>query len=96
MKKGFSLIELLVSLVIISVVMVFLTSFVLNLRDEKGNVDIDIPMYINQASISRALNYDAIDHGGICNVTISGNNAEIKYGDGITRKIITNRSLLDG
>ena len=94
MKKGFSLIELLVSLVIISVVMVFLTSFVLNLRDEKGNVDIDIPMHINQAAISRTLNYDAVEYGGICNVTTNGTNAEIIYANTETRQIkLNNRTL---
>lgn len=89
MKKGFSLIELLVSLVIISAVMVFLTSFVLNLRDDKSNVIIDVPAYINQASISRTLNYDAIKHGGICNVEITndGKRSDITYVDNETREI---------
>ena len=96
MKKGFSLIELLVSLVIISAVMVFLTSFVLNLRDEKGEINIDVQANINQASISRALNYDAIEHGGICNVEITNNgkNCEITYVDEETRQIILNEGTL--
>lgn len=96
MKKGFSLIELLVSLVIISAVMVFLTSFVLNLRDEKGEINIDVQANINQASISRALNYDAIKHGGICNVEITNNgkNCEITYVDEETRQIILNEGTL--
>ena len=94
MKKGFSLIELLVSLVIISAVMVFLTSFVLNLRDEKGEINIDVQANINQASISRALNYDAIEHGGICRINISGNTATIKYVDEAEKKIILNNKTL--
>lgn len=94
MKKGFSLIELLVSLVIISIVMVFLTSFVLNLRDERGEVNIDIPMYINQASISRALNYDAIEHGGICYININDGNVEVRYSDRVTKKVLLNDNTL--
>ena len=81
MKKGFSLIELLVSLVIISIVVVFISAFVLNLRDEKGQLVIDVPYYINQASISKTLNFDAKENG-ISNVATSNNGktCTINYG----------------
>ena len=84
MKKGFSLIELLVSLVIISIVVVFISSFVLNLRDEKGNIDIDIRTHITQAAISRRLNYDAIINSGInsVNITNSGKTCTVSYNNG--------------
>ena len=90
MKKGFSLVELLVSLVIISMVVVFISSFVLNLRDEKGNINIDVKTRINQTSISRRLNYDVIKFGGISD--IASDNAEhptytIIYNSGDIRKL---------
>lgn len=91
MKKGFSLVELLVSLVIISIVVVFISSFVLNLRDEKGNVDIDIRLQINKAAISRKLNSDAVFYEGISNITAStvqgGQNLRITYNNGEIRDV---------
>lgn len=59
MKKGFSLVELLVSLVIISLVMIFISSFILSIKDKKNSFTLNVPTLIDQASISKILNNDA-------------------------------------
>ena len=87
MKKGFTLIELLVSLVIISVTMVFISTFVLNLKDEKGKVIVDIPQKVDQAAISKELNEEAIKYG-ISNIDCeSPLKCTIIYSDGKERLI---------
>ena len=94
MKKGFTLIELLVSLVIISVTMVFISTFVLNLKDEKGKVIIDIPQKVDQAAISKELNEEAIERG-INNINcVSSSKCNITYKDGIVRTVeITSNTI---
>lgn len=62
-KKGFTLIELLVSIVILSIIMVFITSFILNLNGQKGDAQLDLNLLVNQAAISKTINYDAYMYG---------------------------------
>ncbi len=95
MKKGFSLIELLVSLVIISVTMVFISSFILNLKKEKNDSDfLNIPALLDQASISKTLNSDANKYG-ICSLELSNNHhLNITYcNNDISVVEITNNTL---
>ncbi len=63
MKKGFTLIELLVSIVLLSIVMLFMTSLVISFKDQKENLNIDMNLMVNQASISKTINYDAANYG---------------------------------
>lgn len=63
MKKGFSLIELLASLVIISITMIFITSFIVNIRKEKIEMFYDTDIKAVCASISKILNEDALKYG---------------------------------
>lgn len=84
MKKGFTLIELLVSLIIISLTTVFMSVFILNLKDQKNTAVINVPILVDQAAISKRLNEDAINYG------ISGintNNKTIRFKNGFIRKI---------
>ncbi len=72
MKKGFTLVELLVSIAILSIAMVFISVFVLNLKDDRGKVLLNVPVLIDQAAISKKLNYDA-EVMGIKSITPYGN-----------------------
>ena len=94
MKKGFTLIELLVSLVIISVTMVFISTFVLNLKDEKGKVIVDIPQKVDQAAISKELNEDAIGRGISDIDCISSSKCNITYEDGKERTVEINDNTI--
>lgn len=63
MKKGFTLIELLVSIALLSIVMLFMTSLVISFKDQKENLNIDMNLMVNQASISKTINYDVSNYG---------------------------------
>ncbi len=94
MKKGFTLIELLVSLVIISVTMVFISAFVLNLKDEKGKIITDIPQMVNQAAISKELNSDANKYGIRNIIKESNTKCIVKYNNGLIRTIEINNNTI--
>lgn len=92
MKKGFSLIELLVSLVIISITMVFMTVLLTNLRSEKADYYYNANDSVNTASITKILNEDAMKYGikSIELPTASNyGNFLITYGNGSIGKIQT-------
>lgn len=94
MKKGFSLIELLVSLVIISVILVFITSFIVSIKDEKNGLSLNVPVLIDQAAISKILNNDA-NKNGISSITKNNNNKiTITYKDETTGVIEISSSTL--
>lgn len=82
MKKGFSLIELLVSIVIISLTLVFITAFVQNLKNEKGNINFNVQDSISKTSISKELNEYANEYGISNIVKKSATKLEITYKTG--------------
>ncbi len=63
MKKGFTLVELLVSIVLLSIVMLFMTNFVLSFKEQKKESNIDVNLMTNQAAISKTINYDVATYG---------------------------------
>lgn len=91
-KKGFTLIELLVSIVLLSIIMLFMTNFIFKVKDEKGDVenDYNISLMIVQNEMTALLNNDAISKGGIDAINISSeiedenivDNREVSYGNG--------------
>ena len=101
MKKGFSLIELLVSIVIISLVLVFITAFVQNLKNEKGNINFNVQDSISKTSISKELNEYANEYGISNIVKNSAKKLTITYKNGdvgvveINNKTITYKNNSD-
>ena len=71
-KKGFTLIEVIVSVVLVSVVMVSLISSLIQLRKTYTVIHEDSDIIVYSSSISRIINNDLIDNNGIryvsCNI----------------------------
>lgn len=87
MKNGFTLIELLVSIVLLSIVMLFMTNFVVSFKNQKEEANVDINLMTNQAVISKAINYDVANLGFTsisCESTIK---CTITFDDASTRTI---------
>lgn len=62
-KKGFTLVELLVSIAILTVSMVFISAFLLKLMEQKDDNAFDTDAMVNQAAISKTINYDVVSRG---------------------------------
>lgn len=87
MKNGFTLIELLVSIVLLSIVMLFMTNFVVAFKNQKEEANIDINLMTNQAIISRAINYDVANKGFTSVACESSTKCTITFADASTKTI---------
>ncbi len=76
-KKGFTLIELAISLVLLSVVLIFLLNFYNQVRIGDNDSAIEAKLELNKSLISSNLNRDIFDCGGILAVTCSSNTCNI-------------------
>ncbi len=95
-KKGFTLVEIIVTLGLLSVVLVFMMNSIIKLRtsDEKANVD--KTLMINQSIISYKINKDILSHGGISSFSsCTSTSCTMTFTDSIVGTInITNSKTL--
>lgn len=64
-KKGFTIIELIISVSILTIVMVFALNLLVVLKEQETSLDTDTDMILNQAFVSKKINGDIIKNGGI-------------------------------
>lgn len=85
-KKGFTLIEVLVSLTLVSIIAIFLFQIVYILRDIYIEKSVKSELYIETSNISNIINKDILKRtraGSISNVTkVDDNNVRITYSNG--------------
>ena len=95
-NKGFTLVEVLVSLALVSVIAIFLFQIIFIVRDIYAEKNIKSEIYIESANISNVINKDIFekDKDGIYikNINkVSNDELYITYSDGIKSNIIINR-----
>ena len=64
-KKGFTLIEVIVSVLLVSVVLISLLSTLLKLRSTYSDVNKNTDALIYGSSLSRVINNDLMDNNGV-------------------------------
>ena len=62
-KKGFTIIELIISVSILTIVMVFALNLLVVLKEQETSLDTDTDMILNQAFVSKKINGDIIKNG---------------------------------
>lgn len=92
-KKGFTLIELIVSITLVSIILVSLLSTLVKLKQTYEVIEEDSDIRIYSASISRYINNDIIYNKGISNGTCSADKSKctfkLKNGEERTLEIYT-------
>ncbi|MDD6272997.1 MAG: prepilin-type N-terminal cleavage/methylation domain-containing protein [bacterium] len=89
-KKGFTLVEVIMSIVLVSVVLTFMLASLVKLRNTYSEVNENTDALIFSSSISRIINNDLYDNGGIryvgCN--IEGDRCDIILSNSKRRRIV--------
>ena len=88
-KKGFTLIELIVSIVLVSVVMVSMLMALVKLRENYSTVNENANALVYSNAASRIINNDILQNDGIKNVSCSANhlNCDVVLGNGSKRQL---------
>lgn len=68
-KKGFTLVEVTISVALLSLIMVFMLKFISEIRRDEDDISISTDLLLNKAVISKTLNEDVKNSGGISSVT---------------------------
>lgn len=89
-KKGFTLIELMVSIVLLSIVLVFMMNTLIKLRDTNLASGVETNILVGQAIISKTINTDILSSGGISSYTCAGKTVALNLNDGTKREILLN------
>ena len=87
-KKGFTLIELIVSLALLSIVLVFMFNLLVILKGEEKVSALDMKLAVNQSIISKHINNDIISNKQIKNVSCTSISCDITFNNGINKNII--------
>lgn len=89
-KEGFTLVEVIVSVILVSVVMTSMLAALVKIRETYDTVHENTDAIIYSSSISRILNKDVSNNGGIryadCN--LEGSSCEILFANNNKRKIV--------
>lgn len=88
-RKGFTLIELIVSIVLVSVVMVSMLMALVKLRENYSTVNENANALVYSNAASRIINNDILQNDGIKNVSCSANhlNCDMMLGNGNKRQL---------
>ena len=88
-KKGFTLVELIVSIVLVSVVMVSMLMALVKLRENYSTVSENANALVYSNAASRIINNDILQNDGIKNVSCSANhlNCDVVLGNGNKRQL---------
>jgi len=86
-KKGFTMVEIIVSVSLVSIVLISLLSTLIHLRDKYSNVNDDSDVRILGSSISRIINNDIKDNCGLTNITCESDVCTLTLKNGKTREL---------
>ena len=81
-KKGFTLIELSISVALLSVVIIYLLYFLKTVRDEDVGINAVTEMELDKAIISKTINSDILNEDNINNFTCLDGLCTIYYNSG--------------
>jgi len=94
-KNGFTLVEITISVTLLSAVMVFLLGFVSEVRKDEDSITLRTEMLLNKNIIAKTINQDIRGSGGIKSQTCSNTKCTITLNNNITKTIeITNEGTL--
>lgn len=78
-KKGFTLIEICISVALLSVVMIFLLSFLSYIKTEDTGIEEDTSILLNKAIVSKTINGEFMSSGQIESVVCENNSCDITF-----------------
>lgn len=86
MKKGFSLVELIISIVLLTIVLLFMLGLLIRLNSKKEDAS-DLGILVDQAIITKKINGDILNLEGIESVNCDATSCLIVFGIGQTKYI---------
>ena len=90
-KKGFTLIELSISIALLSVIMIFMLKLITIIREEEDSINIKTTMLLNKTIISKALHEDIEASLGIKTLSCdSSSTCTISFNNGKTKTLELN------
>lgn len=92
-KKGFTLVELVISIALLSVVMVFLLNFLELISNEDDGVEKETLVQLDKMTVSKTINED-LHSDSISTLTCTSNECTITTVGGKTKKLSLNANLL--
>lgn len=92
-KKGFTLVELVISIALLSVVMVFLLNFLELISNEDDGVEKETLVQLDKMTVSKTINED-LHSDSISTLTCTSNVCTITTVGGKTKKLALNDNLL--
>lgn len=93
-KKGFTLIEVAISVTLLSVVMVFMIKFVSIIKSDEDLIDIETDLILNKTIISRTIHEDIILANGIASLNcLTNTKCTIELNNGESRNL---EIIMDG
>lgn len=96
-KKGFTLVELVLSVTLLSIVLIFMMAMLVDLKDKEKSNGADAKLLVNQAIISNTINTDIIKYGlESVSACASMNCFILSFGDGTekTLKLMSDNQTL--
>lgn len=92
-KRGFTLVELVISIALLSVVMVFLLNFLELISNEDDGVEKETLVQLDKMTVSKTINED-LHSDSISTLTCTSNACSITTVGGKTKKLSLNDNLL--
>lgn len=80
-KKGFTIVELIISVAILSIVLVFALNLLVVLKEKETSIDTDTDMVLNQAFVSKKINGDIVKNGGIKSLNCTTTKCDFTFND---------------
>ncbi len=86
-KNGFTLVEVSVSVALLSVIIIFVINFISLIRNNEDGVAADTALELDKQIISASINADVVDTGKVETVTCTENSCDINFQNGEKRNI---------
>jgi prepilin-type N-terminal cleavage/methylation domain-containing protein len=86
-KKGFTLVELSISVTLLSLVMVFMFKFLSDIRKDEDLISFRTEMLLNKSIISKNINEDIREAGGISTLSCTSSKCSIGLKDNTLREL---------
>jgi len=93
-KKGFTLIELTISVALLSLIMVFLLNFLTEVKKDEIGINEETEKILNKEIIAKTLNEDIKSAGGINNIACIDNACSINLDNETTKELTMNNGKL--
>lgn len=84
-KNGFTLVEIAISVTLLSVVMVFMIKFIAILRTDEDSIGLETDLILNKTIISRTIHEDIIGSNGISSLSCTNLKCTFSLKDGSSR-----------